>query len=237
LVIEAKEIYLDIAEECKRQNNQKKALDMYRKILEFDRTNTKMRLLLADNYLREGLKKEAVGEYLTSAEILIKKKQYKQVEEFLQGVLKKFKSPKLIEKLSQCYMTEGEDEKAIKFLNEQSSEVFKNIGLLRLLGELYFKKKAMDEAEKLFMKIVEIDPEESEVIMKLGKVYLQRSEFDRTFQLFLPLVDKDIKNKKYEEAASFLRFIIASNNSYFPALDKLASIFKISGKSSNLIAL
>ena len=45
LVIEAKQIYLEMAEEYKRQNNQKKALGIYRKILEFDRSNTKMRIL------------------------------------------------------------------------------------------------------------------------------------------------------------------------------------------------
>jgi tetratricopeptide (TPR) repeat protein len=237
LVIEAKQIYLDIAEECKRQNNQKKALGMYKKILEFDRHNIKMRNLLADNYLKEGMAQNAIDEYVTSADILINKKDYQRAEELLLNVLEKIKNPKIIEKLLNCYTSQNEDDKAINLLKNLGDEIYKDANLLKALGELYLKKNLMNEAEKIFIKVAEIDPEEAEVIMRLGKVYLQREEYDRTYELFLPIVEKNVKNSKYEEAASLLRFIIASNNTYLPALTKLASIFKVSGKKNNLIAL
>jgi tetratricopeptide (TPR) repeat protein len=99
LVMEAKQIYLDIAEECKRQNNQKKALGMYKKILEFDRTNIKMRLLLADNYLREKLENDAVNEYVTAADIILNKKDFRRAEELLLTTLGKVKHLRIIEKL------------------------------------------------------------------------------------------------------------------------------------------
>ncbi len=237
LVMEAKQIYLDIAEECKRQNNQKKALGMYKKILEFDRYNIKMRTLLADNYLKEGMKDNAVEEYAASADILINKKEYPRAEELLINILNKVKHPKLIEKLLACYTAQNNDDKAIDLLASIGSELYKNINLLKLLGELYLKKNRMGEAEKIFIKIAEVDPEETEVIMRLGKVYLQREEYDKTYELFLPVVEKNIRDNKFEEAASLLRFIIATNNSYLPALTKLASVFKLSGKTNNLIAL
>ena len=237
LVMEAKQIYLDMAEECKRQNNQKKALGMYKKILEFDRYNIKMRTLLADNYLKEGMKDNAIEEYAASADILINKKEYPRAEEILLNILNRVKHPKLIEKLLACYIAQNADDKAIELLAGLGAELYQNINLLKLLGELYLKKNRMGEAEKIFIKIAEVDPGETEVIMRLGKVYLQREEFDKTYQLFLPVVEKNIKDNKFEEAASLLRFIIATNNSYLPALNKLASVFKLSGKTNNLIAL
>lgn len=237
LVMEAKQIYLDIAEECKRQNNQKKALDMYKKILEFDRSNIKMRLLLADNYLKEGLEENAVNEYLVAADILINKKDYRRVEELLLNTLKKIQNVKLIEKLIFLYTQQGEDDKAIELLKDLGLDVFKNVDLLKAMGELYLKKNLIGEAEIVFSKIAEIDPHETEVIMRLGKVYMQREDYDKTFKLFLPFIDKNIQIEKYEEAANMLRFIIASNNTYLPALTKLASIFKVSKKTNNLIAL
>ncbi|MCP5045776.1 MAG: tetratricopeptide repeat protein [bacterium] len=237
LVMEAKQIYLDIAEECKRKNNQKKALDMYKKILEFDRGNIKMRLLLADNYLKEGLEGNAVDEYLIASDILINKKDFRRVEELLSGTLRKIKNTKIIGKLIRIYTTQGQDDKAIEVLQSLGQELHQDIELLKVLGELYLKKEMMDEAESIFSKIAEIDPEETEVIMRLGKVYLQRDEYDKTFQLFVPVIDKNIAAKKFEEASSLLRFIIASNNTFIPALTKLASIFKLSGKTNNLIAL
>jgi len=237
LVIEAKQIYLDIAEECKRKGNQKKALGMYKKILEFDRQNIKMRTLLADNYLKEGMMDNAVEEYAIGADILLNKKDYRRAEELLLTVTQKLNDPRLFEKLLYCYTAQNDDEKAIQLLKGMGEKLFQHVNLLKILGELYLKKNMMSEAEKIFIRIAELDPEETEVIMRLGKVYLQREEYDKTYELFLPVVDKNVKINKFEEAASLLRFIIASNNSYLPALTKLASLFKLSGKTNNLIAL
>ena len=237
LIIEAKQIYLDLAEENKRKNNYKKSLDMYKKILEFDRNNIKMRLLLADNYYREGLKDNAISEYLTAADILIHKKEFQKAEELLLSTSKKVQNVQVMEKLIRCYTNRGDDQKAIELLRGLGSDLFKDINLLKLLGELYFKSDQIDEAEKIYKKITEISSEETEIIMKLGRVYLHRNEYEKAYGLFLPIVDKSLKEKKYEDAAALLRFIIASNNSYIPALKKLASIFKISDKKNNLIAL
>ncbi len=92
LIIEAKQIYLDMAEEFKRQMNQKRALDMYKKILEFDRNNIKMRLLLADSYLKEGLEEAATEEYLIASDILINRKEFDKVEELVEKLKTKLSS-------------------------------------------------------------------------------------------------------------------------------------------------
>jgi len=237
LIIEAKQIYLEMAEEFKRNSNQRRALDMYKKILEFDRNNIKMRLLLAENYLREKLLEQAVNEYLIAFDILINKKDYAQVEELAGDVIKKIKNIKLIEKLVYAYKVQEKDDEAVELLKSLGSDLFKNKNLLKMLGELYFKKNLIDDAESIFKKITEIDPTESEVLLKLGKVYLQREEYDKTFNLFLPIIDSYLKDGKIEDATAMLRLIIASNNLYFPALTKLASIFRETGKKTNLIAL
>ena len=237
LVIEAKQIFLDLADKYKRGNNQKKALDMYKKILEFDRNNIKMRLLLADNYFKEGLQENAISEYLIAADILISKKEFERAEELLNGTISKTKELKVIQKLVQCYTSQGKDDKAVELLKGLGSELFKNVELLKMLGELYFKKGQINEAEIVFVRIAELKPEEGEVVMKLGKVYLQREEYDRAYKLFLPVVDRHIMNTKFDEAENLLRFIIASNNTYLPALKKLATIFEVTGKTSNLIAM
>ncbi|MCK4888860.1 MAG: tetratricopeptide repeat protein, partial [Candidatus Aminicenantes bacterium] len=237
LIIEAKQIYLDMAEEFKRNSNQRRALDMYKKILEFDRNNIKMRLLLADNFLREKLLDQAVNEYLIAFDILLNKKDFAQVEELAGNVIKKVKNIKLIEKLVYAYKVQEKDDEAIELLKGLGSDLFKNKNLLKMLGELYFKKDLIDDAESIFKKITEIDPTESEVLLKLGKVYLHREEYDKTFDLFLPIIDSYMKDGRVEDATAMLRLIIASNNLYFPALKKLASIFRETGKKTNLIAL
>lgn len=237
LVIEAKQIYLDLAEEYKRQQNQKKALDMYKKILEFDRSNTKMRLLLADNYLKENLIEDAVNEYVIASDILLNKREFDKAENLLKNTIAKVKEPKLIQKLVQCYNSQEKDDNAIDLLKNSGPVLLENIELMKTLGELYLKKNQTDDAEEMFSKVAEIDPNEADIILKLGKVYIQREDYDRTYELFLPVVDKHLQENKFEEAASLLRFIIASKFDHLPALQKLAAVYEKSGKSGNLIAL
>jgi len=237
LIIEAKQIYLELVEEYKRQNNQKKALNIYKKILEFDRGNPKMHLLLAENYLRENMVEEALSEYVATSEILIRKKEFKQAQDVLQDVLKKTRNLKILDMLISCYLSEGNEDQAIQTLVNIGEEIVKHPPLLKKLGDLYLKRNQVDKAEKIYRKLVEVDSSQIEMIMNLGKLYLQRDEFDKCYQLFLPVIEQFGEKKKYDEATSMLRFIITSNNTYLPALLKLASIFKISSKTSSLIAI
>lgn len=237
LIIEAKQIYLDMAEEFKRQMNQKRALDMYKKILEFDRNNVKMRLLLADSYLKEGLEDAAIEEYLIASDILINRKEFDKVEELVEKLKTKLTSTRLTEKLVTAYSHQGKVDEAIQMLLDQGDILNQNISLLKMLGELLFEQNRIDEAETVFKKVASIDPSEAEVILKLGRVYLQREEYAKTYELFEPVVQAHMQNRRFDEAASFLRFIIASNNSFLPALYKLAEIFEKSGKTNNLVAL
>jgi tetratricopeptide (TPR) repeat protein len=237
LIIEAKQIYLDMAEEFKRQMNQKRALDMYKKILEFDRNNVKMRLLLADSYLKEGLEDAAIEEYLIATDILINRKEFDKVEELVDKLKTKLTSTRLTEKLVTAYSHQGRNDEAIQMLLDQGDVLYQHTSLLKMLGELFFEQDRIDEAEAVFKKVAAIDPSEAEVILKLGRVYLQREEYAKTFELFAPVVEAHIAKQQYDEASSFLRFIIASNNTFMPALYKLAEIFEKSGKTNNLIAL
>jgi tetratricopeptide (TPR) repeat protein len=110
--------------------------------------------------------------------------------------------------------------------------------------KIYFLKRAnillqqgeIEPAIEEYKKILEFE-KDINIIMELGKIYLQQEDYDETYNLFLPIINENIENKKFDEAADFLRFIIVSNNSYLPALTKLAEIFKISGKTNNLIVL
>ncbi|MCI0470377.1 MAG: tetratricopeptide repeat protein [Candidatus Aminicenantes bacterium] len=237
LLIEAKQVYLDLAEEYKQKQNQKKALDMYKKILEFDRSNIKMRLLLADNYLKERLKEDAVNEYIVASDILLNKKDYRQAAELLKNTLAKVKDLKLFQKLIRCYTLQGEEDQAIELLKNLGGELYQNVELMKILGELLLKKNRTGEAEKVFARVAQIAPGESIIVMKLGEDYLRKEEYDRTYQLFLPIVDKNLQDSKFEEAASLMRLIITSKHDYLPALNKLAVIYEKSGKTGNLTAL
>ena len=237
LVVEAQQIYLEFAGKYQLQGLGQKTMEMYQKILEVDRDNIRVRLLLADNYLAEKQPKRAVREYITAVDSLLEQKDYRRAEELLLNLLVKLEDIKILEKLIHLYTINKEDDKIINLVNEHGLDLFQDVKILKTAAELCLQKNRLSEAEKIVAKIVERAPGEVEIMMRLGNTYINREEYDRAYNLFLPLIDQQIQAKKFEEAANLLRFLIAANNSYLPALIKLAVVFKLSGKLNSLIAL
>jgi len=237
LMIEAKQIYLELADKYKMNQDNKNALRMYEKILEFDSGNTSLRLLLAENYIKENMKNEAVKEYLTVADILSHKKDYEKAEELLMKVTSKFKNEKIMEKLANLYIKQKKIDKAVDFLKNIGSEIFNHINLLKLLGDLYFDKGMIKEAEQIYLKISDLNPEEQEVITKLGKVYIDRKDLKKAFEITLPTVNKLTSLKKYEEAIGLLRLILRENGSNIQVIEKIAEILRFAKKKNSLIQM
>jgi tetratricopeptide (TPR) repeat protein len=237
LMIEAKQIYLELADKYKRNQDNKNALRMYEKILEFDSSNTSLRLLLAENYLKEGMEEEATKEYITVADILIRKKEFDKVEELLLKVSSKLKSGKIMEKLANAYIKQKKINEAVNFLKGLGKDIFNHLNLLKLLGDLYFDKGMIKEAEQIYLKISDIKPEEVEVIMKLGRLYIDKKDFEKAFNLFLPVVNKSLSMKKYEDAIALLRLILVANDSYAPVREKMAEIHRFAKKKNSLIQI
>jgi tetratricopeptide (TPR) repeat protein len=237
LYSEAQQIYLDFAKKYQHQGLRQKTREMYHKILEFQKADIPIRLLLADSYLEDNHPQEAVNEYITAVDIILENKEYKRAEELLLNTLMKVPEIKVLEKLLHLYIVNKEDDKIIDLIGEHGLDGFQDIKTLKVAAELCMEKSRLPEAEKIVLKIVERAPGDIEILMRLANAYINRDEFDRGYQLFLPLVDKQIQEKKFEEAANLLRFLIAANNSYLPALNKLADVFKLSGQINSLIAL
>jgi tetratricopeptide (TPR) repeat protein len=237
LNVDARQIYFDLAETCNRQGNHRQALGMYKRVLEFDQRNIKLRQLLADLYLREQMTDEAVGEYVAASDILLKERQYKQACDMLLEHYKKLKHPVLFAKLASCYMADGNTATALQMLKGLGAEIDSHPALQRLLAELYLGQDQVPEAERILQRIVNPGPAEVETIIKLGEKLLQQRQVDRAFNLFQPLVERYSAASRHDEAIALLHMIMTADTQYWPALARLAALFKATGKTNNLIAL
>ena len=67
LVVDARSQYLIVADAYTRVGNNKKTLDILHRIADLDPNNTEIRLKLADGYLKEDMRREAVGAFVQAA--------------------------------------------------------------------------------------------------------------------------------------------------------------------------
>jgi len=238
LTLEAKQIYMNLMEEYKRRKDTKRLFDVYKKMLDLDRDNINLRLLVASNYLREGYRDEAINEYLIAVDQLIRKKDYQQAENCIKEVFDSTRDSRLLSKLVIVYNFLERETEAIHLLEEYDQQVRGNPELLKILGDLYLKKGNYIKAEEIFKQVVQLDPEEHDALIKLGKAYLQNEEVEKAFMLFCEIIDNYYLPKdKIEDAVTLLRFIVTSHNNYLPALEKMAEIYKKYEKTNSLLAI
>ncbi|MBI1846886.1 MAG: tetratricopeptide repeat protein [Candidatus Rokubacteria bacterium] len=93
---------------------------------------------------------------------------------------------------------------------EQQMLVSETEALRAELAELYYQDKRYEDAERLFQKVLENDPESQEALYYLALCKLERQDFKSGCAYLQKLVDK---NRKYRFGTAWLR--------YAETLDKL----------------
>ena len=83
-------------------------------------------------------------------------------------------------------LAEFEDNDEIDFAN------LNNIDFLYDIGEDYWlNKRSYEYAIKIYNKILQLDPKETNALTYIGEIYAERLEYDKTIEIFKDLVEND----------------------------------------------
>ncbi|MFQ5720864.1 MAG: tetratricopeptide repeat protein [Candidatus Aminicenantales bacterium] len=224
---EAKAKYFQIGEILNKLGKSKEAISFYEKILKIDKGDNKAKLLLADLYLKEGLKEKAIEEFNEVAELEILNKNFKKAEEILnQARMLNKDNVRTISNLITIFKKAKQEEKALELVNDVLKRDENNLKALSLLGNLYFDKQDFEKAEEIFKKILSLRSKDVEARFKLGRLYIQRGRLDEAFATFEPLVEALVRKQKEDKAIGLLGLILTAKKPHIPTLEKLAAIYK-----------
>ena len=103
------------------------------------------------------------------------------------------------EYLVNCYIELNENDKAIELLKKTSKQFPKNTNLKITLGKLYVNSMKYRDAEKIFLEVLKLEPNNKEIKGYLSKIY-----FNMAIRLFQEKDYKSVVNKlnsslKYDE--------------------------------------
>ncbi len=233
--VDAKNLYLKIAEFLSKKKRYNEALEFYRKLSEIDQNNIKIKELLVNLYLNQGKKEEGVKVLLEIADLLFKQNRTEEALNYLKRAvtLRPDDSQALLmakefsERTGQPFF-----EKLAKSLLKLSS----NPVVKRLLADYYYTQNRLEEALPLYQELYEQNQNDGELREKLANLLIMKGDYNQAFKLLEPVVDSLISQKDYDGAIKILNQILKANNSFEPALVKLAQIYEQSGKKNNLIA-
>jgi tetratricopeptide (TPR) repeat protein len=227
LLMEAKSQYQFVVDEYLKRGKNRDAGEILKKMAEIDPADLKVRSKLADLYTRDGNSAKAVDEHIAIAEELNKKGHLAEALQVLEkGVKIDPSSARMKSELARVHLVQKNYDKAAAYLEDAVKQAPKDTALLSRLGEAYLGSKKIGDAEAIFKRLLEIDPNVEDVRVQMGRVHLLRDEYDRAHDEFLPVVEKLVARKDADKAAALLQQIVQKNPSHVKSLARLAEIYK-----------
>jgi tetratricopeptide (TPR) repeat protein len=174
---EARSHYMTLAEHYENNGHPLEALSMYKQIALLDPNNTEVCLNLAEAYIREGQRDEAVEAYAEAgARFSRQNKQEEAIRALTKGFDIKSTDLRVLNGLIKAQTALGRAGKAASLLEEILENEPYNRDVLYLLIECCIDSQNAAGAEKAIIKLVEIEPANYSKFLDLVRIYLNGND-------------------------------------------------------------
>jgi pilus assembly protein FimV len=236
LMVEAKGQYQIVVDEYIKRGRVREAGDALKKMADIDPSDLKVRSKLADLYTRDGNSQKAVEEHIAIADELHRKGHLAEALQVLEkGLRIDARSVRLRTELARIHIVQKNYEKAIQYLEDVPQKAPDDTAAITRLGEAYLGAKRIGEAEAIFRRLLERDPDNQEARTQMARVFLLQGQFDQAYEQFLPVVERLVERKEGERAAALLQQVIQKNPAHLKSLNKLVEVFRLLRKESAVI--
>ncbi len=224
--LEAKRQYLAIVEQCLRSGLNKRALEIYGKIVDLDPQNVDLQLKLAELYVKNGQNDKAVRQLMSLGKSLFEGGKYEDSVKILQKTKKLgVKEPEIDVLIAQALMKVSKLEDAASSLMEAMKEYPNNKELLELFGVVRLEQNKFSDAYLYLSKAFELDSSNPEHLEKLVNKLLEEDELQKAWKVAEILVKHYTLVDVYDKAVALLKSFIIKSDRFIPALEKLVEVF------------
>ncbi|HEY6329018.1 MAG TPA: tetratricopeptide repeat protein, partial [Blastocatellia bacterium] len=237
LFVEARQQYLQVADAYARAGQTRKALEAYQKIADLDPSNTAVRIKLGEIYSREGMVEQAHEAFiLAGAEFLRRGDTEQALAANLKALAIRPEGRQALTAIVSIYTQQGQADRAINILCDAFEKNPGDVELLTILGRTYLAADCMDDAERTFLSLVELDKNRYNYLLELGRKFVQMGDLDRATEQIDGCMEVLISKREEDKGIDFLRRILDRDPNHIPALKRLAQIFVRIREDHNLIA-
>ncbi len=170
---EARAHYTTLAEHYQKHGRRLEALAMYKQIALLDPNNTEVCLNLADSYIREGQRDDAVEAYSEAGARFSRQNKHEEaIRALMKGYDIRSTDLRILNGLVKAQTALGRAPKAASLLEEILENEPYNRDVLYLLIECCIDSQNAAGAEKAVIKLVEVEPANYTKFLDLIRIYL-----------------------------------------------------------------
>ncbi len=224
--VEARSLYMRVAELCAKEGKTRDSRDAYEKVVEIDPQNHAVQLKLAEIHLAEGSKDKAQGNFAGAARAQVKAGDIK-------GALASFRralqlSPLDVDSmrgfLDACIQL-GDVGPALEQLRKSLAVVPDNVSLHEMLAHACLANKDPDGALAALQFVFAQDDSRYQDFIPVSKAFLDAGDHDMAAACLDPIIPTLITRRETEKAVQAYNLILEANPTHILTLTKLASIY------------
>ena len=216
---DARAHYQMLAEHYQKAGKRLEALAMYKQIAMLDPNNPEVCLNLADSYLRENQKDEALEAFAEAGSRLSRQSRH---EEAIRALMKGFEIKKtdlrILNGLVKAQVALGRAPKAAAILEEILAEEPYNRDVLYLLIECCLDSQNAAGAERAVVKLVEIEPANYPRFLDLIRIYLNVNDPDSAARILTMSTEYLLAGGQSDECARWIDEILERDPDSLAAL-------------------
>lgn len=206
--------FLSLANTYLKNNMPEESSNICKKVLQLDPNYADAHKILGEIFYQKGQMQESLEEFLKAANFFKEQNNLAKSEEISLILKERFPEEKESRlQVAFSYLHKGKLEEAQKVIDKNLEETPKDIASLKLLAEIFQKRNELESVITTYQKILQIDPNQTEIRNKLIEGYLNLGQLADAIKESTYLGDIFTQQKKYKEAEVLYRNIL----SFFPA--------------------
>jgi tetratricopeptide (TPR) repeat protein len=219
LIVEARAHYLAIAEAHNRAGATQSALDILRRIADFDPQNTQIRTKLGNGYLNLGLRKEAAAYFTEAGQILVARGAFEEALDAFGNALRV--SPgdyAALKGLLSAHSGRGTADEAAELIDEALKTFPDDCELLRLLGEAYLEADDPEQAERATTLLVTKESGAYLRLVEVARLYLRQDKVTAAVAVIAKITEQMLAEREQEQLLNLLNELLARDADNVQAL-------------------
>jgi Putative Zn-dependent protease, contains TPR repeats len=225
LVVDARSQYLIVADAYTRVGNNKKALDTLHRIADLDPNNTEIRLKLADGYLKENMRGEAVGAFVQAANRLQQTAAHDRALDAYSKALSLIPDQRdALRGMLETNIVRGTPDDAAEVLEPVVKDNEKDHELVSMLARAYLEAEDPKGAERATSLLMAMDPANYPQFLPVAQLYLKTGEIDETVRILGTIIERMLQGREERDLLKLVNGVLEQNPDHVAGLRMLVRI-------------
>jgi len=235
LIVEARAHYLMIAGAHEKAGATQAGLEVLRKIADLDPQNTEVRLKLAQNYLNEGMIKEAAASFAVAANTLAGRGALDEsLEMFARSLDLDPANQPTLEGLLDAHTARGTSDEAAEVIARASQSYPEDADLLSLLARAYVEAEDPEKAEGATNALIGKEPAAFLRMVEVARLFVRTDKIDDAVRIIASIAEQMFAERHDAELIEVLSDVLTSDADNVAALRLLVHAYSLRRDNDNL---